>query len=321
MAEMTTRAQPRAPALARAPRPPPRRRVAGPGARRGKVGKRSYPYWFYLPAALIYAVLFLLPTFASFFFSLTRWTLTDWQFIGLDNFRLFFREPQLFSGLTHSLLFAAITTSLKAIISLLLAVLLTSRIIGRGFLRSVVFFPVLVSTIGVGITFTVLMHPTQGLINQALATIGIDGPLWLTNPRYALLSVTLVDVWKGVGLATVIYIAGIASIPQEYFEAAAVDGANAWARFRYVIVPLTRPATVTVVILSLIYGLRSFDLIWVMTHGGPGFTSDVIASVIYKQYQAGFYGLSTAGNVALFLLVTVIVGPLSWYLNRKETEL
>jgi len=133
--------------------------------------------------------------------------------------------------------------------------------------------------------------------------------------------VALVDVWKGVGLATVIYIAGIASIPPEYFEAAAVDGAGFWERFRYVIVPLTRPATVTVVILSLIYGLRSFDLIWAMTRGGPGFTSDVIASVIYKQYQAGFFGLSTAGNVVLFLLVTVIVVPLSFYLNRRETQL
>jgi raffinose/stachyose/melibiose transport system permease protein len=323
MSETATRAQP--PPQAPASRPPPRTRpwAAGAGTQphAATVGKRYYPSWFHLPAALIYTVLFLLPTFASLFFSLTRWTLTDWQFIGLDNFRLFVREPQLFSGLMHSLLFAVVTTSLKAIISLLLAVLLTSRIIGRGFLRSVVFFPVLVSTIGVGITFTVLMHPTQGLINQTLAAIGIQGPGWLTDPRYALLSVALVDVWKGVGLATVIYIAGIVSIPQEYFEAAAVDGANAWARFRYVIVPLTRPATVTVVILSLIYGLRSFDLIWVMTHGGPGFTSDVVASVIYKQYQAGFYGLSTAGNVVLFLVVSAIVGPLSWYLNRKETEL
>jgi raffinose/stachyose/melibiose transport system permease protein len=290
MTETARRTQPQPPAPA--PRPQPRTRQRAPGARArpptGKASKRYYPSWFHLPAALIYTVLFLVPTFASFYFSLTRWTLADWQFIGLDNFRLFFREPQLFSGLTHSVLFAVVTTGLKAVISLLLAVLLTSRIIGRGFLRSVVFFPVLVSTIGVGITFTVLMHPSQGVINQALAAIGVQGPGWLTDPRYALLSVALVDVWKGVGLATVIYIAGIVSIPQEYFEAAAVDGAGAWARFRYVIVPLTRPATVTVVILSLIYGLRSFDLIWVMTRGGPGFTSDVIASVIYKQYQAGF---------------------------------
>jgi raffinose/stachyose/melibiose transport system permease protein len=86
------------------------------------------------------------------------------------------------------------------------------------------------------------------------------------------------------------------------------------------VLPLARPATVTVVILSLIGGLRSFDLIWAMTRGGPGFTSDVIASVIYKQYQAGFYGLSTAGNVVLFLAVTAIVVPLFWFLNRKEVE-
>ncbi len=318
MATMTTQTETQAEARAPAQAPPAQGRARAATA---TVGKRCYPYWFLLPAAVIYVVLFLLPTFASFFFSLTRWTLTSYQIIGLDNFKLFFSEPQLFSGLTHSLIFAVITTGLKAVISLLLAVLLTSRIIGRSFLRSVVFFPVLVSTIGVGITFTVLMHPTAGVINQALATIGIQGPGWLTNPRYALYSVALVDVWKGVGLATVIYIAGIVSIPPEYFEAAAVDGAGFWERFRYVIVPLTRPATVTVVILSLIYGLRSFDLIWAMTRGGPGFTSDVIASVIYKQYQAGFFGLSTAGNVVLFLLVTVIVVPLSFYLNRRETQL
>ena len=162
------------------------------------------------------------------------------------------------------------------------------------------------------------MHPTQGVINETLELFGIDGPGWLTDPKLALLSVALVDVWKGVGLATVIYMAGLASIPQEYFEAAKIDGANALQNFWNVTLPLSRPATVTVIILSLIGGLRSFDLIWAMTRGGPGFTSDVMASVIYKQYQAGFYGLSTAGNVVLFVLVAAIIVPLSVFLNRKE---
>jgi raffinose/stachyose/melibiose transport system permease protein len=111
------------------------------------------------------------------------------------------------------------------------------------------------------------------------------------------------------------------SIPREYLEAARVDGAGRWATFRHILLPLSMPATTTVIILSLIGGLRSFDLIWAMTRGGPGFTSDVIASVIYKQYQAGFYGLSTAGNVVLFVLVTAIVLPLSRWLGRKEVEL
>lgn len=280
----------------------------------------AYPNWFYLPAAVIYGVLFLFPTIASLFFSLTRWSLQSATFIGLDNFIQFFREPALFQGLVNTLIYGVVTSGLKVVLGLLIAVLLTSDIFGRGFLRSVVFFPVLVSTVGVGITFTVMMHPTTGVINETLALLGLPKPGWLTDPKLALLSVAFVDVWKGLGLATVIYIAGIASIGQEYYEASTIDGANAWQKFWTITLPLVRPATVTVIILSLIGGLRSFDLIWSMTKGGPGFTSDVIASVIYKQYQAGFYGLSTAGNVVLFVLVALIIVPLSAFLNRREVE-
>jgi raffinose/stachyose/melibiose transport system permease protein len=284
--------------------------------------KRSpYPYWFYLPAFAVFFVFFLLPTFSSFYYSLTRWTLFDAEFIGLDNFKQFFEEPALTKGLTNTLIYAVTTSGLKVILGMLLAVLLTSSVIGRAFMRSVVFFPVLVSTIGVGITFTVLMEPDVGLINRALAVVGIEGPRWLVDPNWALMSVALVDVWKGVGLATVIYIAGIVSVPREFYDAARVDGASSFGLFRYITLPLAWPATVTVIILSLIGGLRSFDLIWAMTRGGPGFTSDVIASVIYKQYQAGFYGLSTAGNVVLFVLVTAIILPLYSFLRRREVQL
>ncbi|MFF5295917.1 carbohydrate ABC transporter permease [Paractinoplanes globisporus] len=295
-------------------------RSSAPSAGRVRA-KSPYPTWFYLPAAVIYGVLFIVPTLIAFYFSLTRWSIFDSKFIGFGNYVTFFKEPALVTSLWHTLIYAVVTSGLKVVLGLLLAVLLTSQIVARGYLRSVVFFPVLVSTIGVGLTFTVLMNPEKGLINQSLSVIGIQGPGWLTDPSYALLSVALVDVWKGVGLATLIYIAGIVSIPQEYFEAARVDGAGAWDNFRHIVLPLARPATVTVITLSLIGGLRSFDLIWAMTRGGPGFTSDVIASVIYKQYQAGFYGLSTAGNVVLFVVVTAIVLPLSRFLNRKEVEL
>ncbi len=283
--------------------------------------KSPYPYWFILPAAVIFTVLFLVPTLASFWFSLTRWDLFSVEFIGIENYRQFFREPFLIQGLFNTVIYAVTTSAAKTVLGLLLAVLLTSGLWGQGFLRTVMFFPVLVSTIGVGITFTVLMHPTRGIINVALAAIGIHGPGWLTDPTLALYSVVLVDVWKGIGLATVIYIAGLASISPEYYEAARIDGATRTQLFFRVTVPLVKPATVTVVTLSLIGGLRSFDLIWAMTRGGPGFSSDVLASVIYKQYQAGFYGLSTAGNVILFALIAVIILPLTLWFNRKEVEL
>ncbi|MDI9891580.1 carbohydrate ABC transporter permease [Microbacterium sp. IEGM 1404] len=297
-----------------------RRRNPAPTTGSGRKMRSMYPSWFYIPAAALYVVLFAVPTFASFYFSLTRWSLFDVHFIGLDNFVQFFSDPQLSQAVTNTVIYAVVTSGAKVILGLGLAVLLTSEIIGRGYLRAVTFFPVLVSTIGVGLTFKVLLDPFDGLVNGALSVFGIQGPGWLTDPNLALISVAFVDVWKGLGIATLIYIAGIVAIPQEYFEAARVDGASAWKVFRNITFPLSWPATGTVIILSLIGGLRSFDLIWAMTKGGPGFSSDVIASVIYKQYQAGFYGLSTAGNVVLFVVVTAVMIPLSIFINKRSVD-
>ncbi|TRY19644.1 sugar ABC transporter permease [Tessaracoccus rhinocerotis] len=285
------------------------------------VGSR-YPLWFYVPGGLVYLVFFIIPTAASFYFAFTRWTLFESEFIGFDNFVTFFNEPGLIGSLWNTLVYGFVTSGSKVVLGMALAVVLSLPVIARGYLRSVTFFPVLLSTVGVGLTFQVLLDPFNGIVNKAWTALsGMDGPGWLTNPDFALLSVAAIDVWKGLGIATLIYIAGIAAIPNEYFEAARVDGASGWQTFRSIILPLSFPATSTVILLSLIGGLRSFDLIWTTTGGGPGFSSDVIASVIYKQYQAGFYGLSTAGNVILFIVVTAIVYPLNRWLNSKETDL
>lgn len=281
---------------------------------------RTYPNWFYIPAALVFGIFFVVPTLLAFYFSMTRWTLFDATFIGFDNYKDFLSDPQLMTGLRNTIIYAVLTSGLKVIISLPLAMLLTSSIRLKGLYRGIIFFPVLVSTIAVGITFATLMQPSVGLINTALGSLGLPQPQWLGNPNLALFSVALVDVWKGIGIATVIFIAGILSIPPDYFDAAKLEGGT-WVKFRRVILPLSRNATFTVILLSFIGGLRSFDLIWTMTHGGPGFASDVLTSVIYKQYQAGFYGLSTAGNVILFILVTIIVYPLMRFFNRLELEL
>ena len=281
---------------------------------------QTYPHWFYLPAGIVFVVFFLVPTVLAFYFSLTRWSLFDATFIGLDNYATFLGDPQLVTGLRNTIIYAVLTSGLKVLIALPLAMLLTSRIRLKGFFRGIIFFPVLVSTVAVGITFATLMQPSTGLINTFLEFLGLPRLDWLGNPRLALFSVALVDVWKGIGLAMVIFIAGILSIPVEYFEAAKLEGGT-WVAFRHVILPLSRNATFTVILLSFIGGLRTFDLIWTMTHGGPGFASDVLTSVIYKMYQAGFYGLSTAGNVVLFILVTVIVYPLMRFFNSLELEL
>lgn len=285
-----------------------------------KARKSPYPYWFVLPAGLIFVIFFLVPTVTSFYFSLTYWDPFEARFAGWDNYIQFFSEPYLVRGTINTLVFAFLTSGLKTVLGLLLAVLLTSGILGQSLLRSIVFFPVLVSTVGVGILFKEMMHPTEGILNLMLDGVGLSKIGFLTDPSLALLSVAAVDVWRGVGLATLIFIAGLATIGQEYYEAARIDGATRWQQFWRVTVPLVRPATTTVIILSLIGGLRLFDLIWAMTGGGPGFSSDVLASVIYKQYQAGFWGLSTAGNVILFLMIALIVAPLAYWLNKRAID-
>ena len=286
-----------------------------------------YSYALVAPIAIIFTIFFVIPTFVSFFFSMTRWTLFDWEFVGFENFIQYFKEASLAIGFKNTLIYGVVTSGLKVIFGLALALLLTGRLRAKGFLRSVVYFPVLVSTIGVGFTFSILMDPNYGAINKAIVSIGKSigwetyGPGWLVDPNLLpLFSVAFVDVWKGVGIATVLYMAGLASIPQEYYEALAVDGGGAWDKFRNITLPLVQPATAAVVILSFIGGLRSFDLIWAMTNGGPGFLSDVIASINYKQYQAGFYGLATAGNVILLFFVLAIIGPVYWFFNKKEQQ-
>ena len=282
--------------------------------------KKIYSTWFLVPAMLIFIVLFISPIVMSLFFSMTVWDLKTWTWCGFDNYKTFFAERSMSIGIKNTMIYAAFTSGIKVVLAFFIALFLTSQIKTKNILRSIVFFPNLVSTIAVGITFTALMHPRKGLINTALEVIGIDGPNWLGDPNLALWSVILVDVWKGVGIATVIYIAGIQSIDKTYFEAASIDGATKWQSIKHVMLPLCRPAMNSVIILSFIGGLRSFDMIWAMTGGGPGFATDVIASVIYKQYASGFYGLSTAGNVILFILIALFAFPLQNFLNKLEKE-
>lgn len=277
-----------------------------------------YPGLFILPAFIIYGIFFLLPIIASFYYSLTVWNFNSVRFCGFDNYKMFFSENELSASIVHTLIYAFSTSILKVILAFFIAVFLCSKIRTTNFIRSAVFFPNLVSTMAVGLTFAALMHPTKGLFNTVLSWLGASPVNFLGDTKTALLSVILTDIWKGLSISVVIYIAGIQSIDSTYFEAAEIDGAGTWQKIRMVTLPLVAPSQNSIIILSLIGGLRSFDLIWAMTGGGPGFTTDVLASVIYKQYAAGLYGLSTAGNVIMLILVSVIAFPLQYFLNKRE---
>lgn len=280
--------------------------------------KKVYPYWFLFPIGIVFTIIFIIPTGMSFFYSFTWWNLVEWRFIGFDNFARFFSEARLRIGITNTIIYAVFTSGFKVILGLIIGAFLCSGLRSVAFLRSMLFFPTLLSTMAVGISFFSLMHPTRGLINVVLGVFGIAGPDWLGNADFALWSVIFVDVWRGVGLATIIYIAGIMSIDQQYYEALSIDGGGTLHKFWYITVPLCRPAMNSVIILSFIGGLRTFDLVWVMTGGGPGFASELMTSIIFKNFASGFHGLATAGNVILFIMVSILVFPMVWWLNRRE---
>lgn len=282
--------------------------------------KKVYSTWFLVPALAVFTIFFLLPMVLSLFFSLTVWNFDGFTFCGLENFKMFFQEASLRIGIRNSLLYAILTCFCKLVLSFFIALFLTSGIKTKTVQRSIVFFPNLVSTVAVGITFTALMHPSKGLFNKLLEAIGLSGLDWLGNTKLALFSVIGVDVWKGLSIATVIFIAGIQSIDKTYYEAALVDGADFWQRVKNITIPLSRSSMNSIILLSFIGGLRSFDLIWAMTGGGPGFATDVMASIIYKQYAAGYYGLSTAGNVIMFVVIAAIAFPLQKFLLSKEVS-
>jgi raffinose/stachyose/melibiose transport system permease protein len=174
----------------------------------------------------------------------------------------------------------------------------------------------------VGIIFKSILHPSTGVLNEFLRAVGLDfmAQKWLTNPDLALYSVALVDTWKGVGFIMVILIAGIMVIPVEYYEAAQIDGANRWDELWNVTLPLLRPTLTVTTVLNLLYGLKVFDIVWVLTNGGPGYATETVYTVVFKEFSKGRYGVSTALSTLLFVIMSTCGYWLIKMMHSNELE-
>ncbi|MDY5932045.1 MAG: sugar ABC transporter permease [Candidatus Ornithospirochaeta sp.] len=273
------------------------------------------------PGLLIYLIIFIIPTFCSFYFALTRWDFVSAEFIGLANFRDFFSMVSLRTSLINTFIYAFSTSLSKVILGLFIALGLTGRYTkAKGYLKTLLYFPTLLGFVVVGVAFSSLMHP-NGILNAFLANFGVGKIRWLTNPDIAMFSVIIVDFWKGIGVTMVIYIAGIQAIPADYFEAAQIDGANRFQKFFYITLPLLVASINTVFTLSLIGGLKSYELILTMTEGGPGFATQVLGLSIYKLFGQGMFGLATCGSVIQFVIISVIIFPLNSFISKREVNL
>ncbi|HEY3081670.1 MAG TPA: sugar ABC transporter permease [Chloroflexota bacterium] len=275
-------------------------------------------YLFLLPGLVPMLLFVLLPIFGGLFFSFLDWNLLQpWTFVGLENYRNLVGDPEFWGALRVSATFMAGVVPLGMLLALCLALALNHGRRGILVYRTVYFMPVVTATVAVALLWRWLYAGQLGLINTLLASVGVEGPNWLGDPEWALPAIMLMSVWKGLGYTMVLFLAGLQGIPEHLYDAAKIDGAGAWARFRHVTLPLLSPTTFFILVVGLIGALQVFDQIFVMTGGGP---YRATVSVSYFIYETGFkllhMGYAAAVAWVLFVLI-FLVTLVQWRLQSR----
>lgn len=261
---------------------------------------------FILPNFLGFAALTLVPVVATLLLAFTEWnSYSTPEWVGLDNFRRMFDSDNFWAALSNTTYYAVGHIPLTLAASLGLAVLLNQKLRGVGVLRTAFFFPYITSLVAVAVVWNMLLSPDVGPVNQLLTALGTDNPPgWTTSTDWAMPAVIITSVWRDMGYYMVLYLAGLQTIPQELYEAARVDGAGAWKRFWHITLPGLRPTTFFVLVMLTVASFKVFDLIQVMTEGGPGRSTLVLSQLIFREgITQGRFGYSSAISLVLFLLV------------------
>jgi len=291
--------------------------------RAGASGLGRIPRWgFLIPALAIYGAVIVYPMLRGVGYAFTDWNGLDpdYRFVGTANFERLLKDRQVISALTMTFVFAIALAILQNLVGLALAVALNTRLVLRQPLRLLFFMPVILTPLIVSFLWKYIFS-TQGPLNIVLGHLGLgDYQLnWLGDPVPAAVSVVVVTWWQSVGLAMVIYLAGLQSIASELREAARIDGANPWREFRYVVLPMLAPALTVTVVNSLVTSLKFFDQIYVLTAGGPGYATETMSTLIYKtafQFTEMGYG-SAISVVFTFVVGAVVLLALNVLRNRE----
>jgi raffinose/stachyose/melibiose transport system permease protein len=289
------------------------------------MGKLKYPLYFLYPALAVFLLFFITPTIIGFYYSFTDWNINarEIKFIGWANYEALFQEPRLKTALKNTLIFSASVTLLHNLFGLALALVMNEALKTRNLLRTIFFMPYVIAPLIIGYIFRAIYHPDRGILNVFLREIGLGSIArdWLNDPNIALYSIIMTDIWKVAGFSMVIYLAGLQFIPKDLTECASIDGANYWRRFRHVVFPLLAPAFTVNVLLSMISSMKVFEMVWALTEGGPGYTTEVFYTYIRAMFSSGEFGYATAVNLVLFVMVTAIGVPVLMALKKREVEL
>lgn len=287
--------------------------------------KKIYKTYFTFPALFFYILLFIIPVILNFVYSFTNWNAIKMtgetaKFIGLENYIEIFQDPELFRVIIRTLVFAIVTTVFKNVLGFLLALALNEGLKTRNILRAIFFLPAMLSPLIIGLIFGSIFMKA-GFANQLLTALGLQEltRAWLTTKETALGTTMFVEIWRQVGYNMVIYLAGLQLIDRSYYEAASVDGANKRQQLFYITLPRIIPSLIINLLLALSQGLKAFDIIFVLTGGGPNGATELINTLVFNQFGKKMYGMSSAYGVILFI-ITAIAGLLVLRLRDNSDD-
>ncbi|BAO06580.1 MULTISPECIES: carbohydrate ABC transporter permease [Enterococcus] len=276
---------------------------------------------FIAPNFIGFLIFTLVPVVFSLILAFMKWdSFSTPEFVGLQNFTRMLSDDTFWLSLKNTFLYTIGVVPLTLVCSLGLAILLNQKIKGVKFFRTAFFFPYVTSLVAIAVVWSMLFHPTMGPINQFLRVVIENPPGWLSSSDWALTAIIIVSVWRGMGYYMILYLAGLQGISKELYEAAAMDGANKWKQFIHITVPALRPTTFFVTIMLVINCFKIFDLVQVMTDGGPGRATNVLVYQVYSEAFVKFnFGYASAIAMVLFVIVLVItVIQFKWNQIREK---
>ena len=289
--------------------------------------RRSSPWLvnlMYLPALILLSVFIFYPFIQGVRYSFTNWDgySEHFRWVGLLQYQRFLSDPDMLRTIVNTFIYGCGSTLLQNILGLAYALFLDQNIRGKGFVRTIVYLPIIISPLIMGYISYFFFQYDGGAANDVLHLLGRAPVDWLGNGPTAVWIITFVNTYQYMGVAMIIYLAGLQAIPREFQDAAAIDGASALARFRFITLPLLMPAITVSIVYNVIGGLKLFDVIVAMTNGGPGYASQSLSTMMYNLYfareDAGY--AATLGNI-MFLIITVVGVALLFALRRKEVRL
>jgi len=298
--------------------------VAVPRSRRRRRWQGASVNVLYLPALALFVVFIVYPVIQGVSIALTNWNgySPTRSFVGLENFARIFEDPNFRTALINTFIFGIGSTIIQQVLGLLFAVLLDQKLRGREVARAVMYLPVLVSPVVMGTMYYLVFRYHQGALNDLLAMFGGAPVSWLSNADVAVAVIVIINSLQFMGISMIIYLSGLQSIPQEIKEAASLDGASGARQFRSITVPQLMPAFASSVVLNLIGGLKLYDIIQVLTGGGPGYATNSVSTLIGRTYFGNqSAGYAAAQGIVLFLIIVVCTVLLNWWFDRTRARL